>query len=141
MPRPKKLAEDASATDAQRYGIATPPPAKWTPDSATDPGVKLFDLVSAMFPGETLVKCRAHGRDPENPERVLAESYFPEGAIQPVYGLPFRVGKYARVRDDKGQETNVVRGGTAPLTGYVPASLWNDRRFEELTEADADGEP
>jgi hypothetical protein len=141
MAKPKKLAEAASAADAQADGIATTVPTKWTPDSAVDPSVCLVDLVGAMFPGQTLVKCRAIGRDPENPERILAESYYPEGAIQPVYGLPFRVGKYARVKDDKGRATETFRGGSAPLTGYVPASLWNDARFEELTEADADGEP
>lgn len=138
MAKPK--AADVQMQGAARAAAAAVP-FKWTPDSAVDPSVKLRDLVAAMFPGEELVKCRAIGRDPENPEKILAESYFPEGAIQPVWGLPFRVGTYARVRDDKGQPTAVYRGGTAPLTGYVPASLWAPARFDEITEADADGEP
>lgn len=116
-------------------------PLNWTPDATIDPGVKLRDVVEKKYPGEHIIKARALPRAADNPERVLAESYVLEGAIQNVWGLPFRVGKYARVKDDKGRETATVRGGTAPLTGYVPASLWDDSRFEELTKADEDGEP
>lgn len=140
----KRGEKKLTATDVQRSGA--PPeaglvPRAWTPDSAVDPGVKLVDLAGAMFPGEEIIKCRAIHRHPNNPERILAESYMHEGSVQPVYGLPFRVGKYARVEDDKGRPTTVIRGGTAPLTGYVPASLWSAARFEQITEADDDGEP
>lgn len=136
----KKLTmADVQATGAPKESAVIP--RAWTPDSAVDPSVKLVDLVGAMFPGEELVKCKAIHRHPNNPERVLAESYMHEGTVQPVYGLPFRVGKYARVEDDKGQPTSMIRGGTAPLTGYVPASLWSDARFERIETTDDDGEP
>ena len=105
-------------------------PPKWTPEQQLDKGVNIRDVVAemAVAQGQELIKCRARWRDPSNPDRILAESSLPTGEIQSFYGLPWRVGEY------KTNERGVIIGGSAPLTGYVPANLWDETRFEAVED-------
>lgn len=128
-------AAETPATDAAAPAASFP--VKWSPGDALSANIDLRAMTAAMFPGQEIVKVKAHGRDPENADRILAESFMPEGEIQAVYGLPFRVGKYSRVKDQEGNETGVIRGGTASLTGYVPRSMFTSARYEEIADDQA----
>ena len=124
----KKTADTATGSATAPAAAPAASPLRYAAETLIDASTDLEAFVGAMFPGEKLIAVRARLRDPKRPDRVFVESYQPTGEIQNVFGIPMRVGEYLADDDNPGK----VLGGTAPLTGWIPESLWNDRRYERV---------